>query len=163
MPSTLAAPPLSSLCATRLRALDDFVDRVATLDYCHDLARDNMRGYLAARGRSYDSALWYERAKLATFRIIEHAGARVGFISTWANRYSTPSLHIGDLQIEADSRNLGIGSLAVAHIEGVARNTDCREITLNVFHENPAAALYRRHGFEHIHFDGDKIRMRKSL
>lgn len=163
MPSTLAAPSLSSLCATRLIALDAFADRAAVLDYCHDLARDNMSGYLATRGRTYDSRLWYEHSGTAVFQVIACAGKRVGFVSTWANRYSTPSQHIGDLQIEEDSRNLGIGSTVIDAVIDDARSSGCCEVTLNVFFDNPAAALYRRHGFEQIHFDGDKIRMRKFL
>jgi ribosomal protein S18 acetylase RimI-like enzyme len=169
MQSTLVAPPLTETLAAHDRpdiryvALDECVDRDAVLRFCHALARENMAHYLAARGRMHDAAQWFENSKTAIFHIIEHAQNRVGFVSTVANRYSTPSLHIGDLQIEQRSRNLGFASAAIQWIATMARRSGCANLTLNVFHDNPAAALYRRHGFEQIHFDGDKIRMRKFL
>lgn len=166
MPNTLEAPSLTEARAaqnTQCVALNAFVDRDAVLRYCHVLARENMAHYLAARGRSHDAAQWFENSTSANFYVIEHAQNRVGFVSTVNNRYSTPSLHIGDLQLAPHARNVGIGSAAIQWVSNEARRSGCTNITLNVFHDNPAAALYRRHGFEHIHFDGDKIRMRKFL
>jgi hypothetical protein len=37
------------------------------------------------------------------------------------------------------------------------------EITLNVFHENPARVLYERNGFRAVDVSADKWAMRKQL
>jgi ribosomal protein S18 acetylase RimI-like enzyme len=166
MPTTLDAPPMTATratCSARCVSLATFTDRREMLRLCHDLARDNMAAYLAVRGRIHNSELWYNNAGVANFFIIEHVGERVGFVSTVDSRYSSQSLHISDLQLQRSARNCGVGSAVISWIVSDARDNDYLEISLNVFRENPAAALYRRHGFEQIHFDGDKIRMSKFL
>ncbi len=84
-------------------------------------------------------------------------------MSTWQNRYSTPSVHIGDLQVAPDFRNCGLGSFALATLIAQATLKGDQAVTLNVFFDNPALSLYERHGFEPITFDADKIRMRRVL
>ena len=146
--------------------LQQMAPNAEMLAYCHDLARSNMQPYQAKRGHVWDSHAWYEknRTESTLYRILA-GGKLAGFLSTNANRYSTPSLHIGDIQLQPECCGFGIGAAALSALCDIAAQSPagCREITLNVFYDNPAHRLYERVGFVEVSFDGNKIRMSKAL
>ena len=78
----------------------------------------------------------------------EHlAGVCGAWIATkiWCGRY----LEIDNLVVSENHRSSGIGSLLIAHLETLARELDCKVLTLDSYVSNPAShRLYHRLGFE---------------
>jgi len=171
MPDTPAAcddRPISarraSVASVRLRDIA-FTD--AAIEYCVALAHHNMQPYLERRGQSFDDARWREMVPRARFFLVEDSSSgsaqTVGFLSVRDDAEAPQSLHIGDVQLQADCRNRGVGAAVLALVETMARAHERREITLNVFHDNPAIRLYERAGFRTVDSQSDKYKMRKTL
>jgi ribosomal protein S18 acetylase RimI-like enzyme len=136
-----------------------------TMKYCFALAHENMQPYLTRRNQKFDDARWRSLAPRATFYLIIDTlnNDTVGFASTRLADNRTDALHIGDVQIESRHQSRGAGSAALKLIETIARDRGMIEITLNVFHENPARVLYERNGFRAVDVSADKWAMRKQL
>jgi len=78
----------------------------------------------------------------------EHlAGIAAAWIATkiWCGRY----LEIDNLVVDPAQRSSGIGSLLIRHLEGIAREKDCKIVVLDSYVSNhPSHRLYYRLGFE---------------
>ncbi len=137
------------------------------LEYCLALARDNMSPYLVRRGQEFDDTRWRNLAPRASFYLIVDASispsTTLGFLSVRDEPDSPTALHVGDIQLERQHRNRGIGWATLMLVENLARNRQLNELTLNVFRDNPAQRLYERFGFRRIDMQFDKYKMRKSL
>jgi ribosomal protein S18 acetylase RimI-like enzyme len=131
-------------------------------DYCRALAQANMEPYLIKRGQKWTRTGWDEKAPSREFFELYMARERVGFVSLWRDNDSH-SVHIGDIQLEPTFRNRGIGARAIERVFAIARSRELREVTLNVFRENPAIHLYERMGFVVIDHGFDKLKMRCEL
>ncbi len=131
-------------------------------DYCRALARANMEPYLVKRGQQWSRAGWDDKAPSREFFELYESRERVGFVSLWRDNDSG-SVHIGDIQLEPEFRNRGIGARAVERVFAIARARALREVTLNVFRDNPAIRLYERMGFAVIDHGFDKLKMRCIL
>jgi ribosomal protein S18 acetylase RimI-like enzyme len=130
--------------------------------YCRALAKANMEPYLTRRGQLWTKTGWDTKAPTREFFEIYVARERVGFVSLWKDTDHN-AVHIGDIQLEEDARNRGIGQQAVDRVFAIARSRGLREVTLNVFRDNPAIRLYERSGFVVIDHGFDKLKMRKVL
>jgi ribosomal protein S18 acetylase RimI-like enzyme len=131
-------------------------------DYCRALAQANMEPYLIRRGQRWTRSGWDEKAPSREFYELYFARERVGFVSLWRDN-DIGGVHIGDIQLEARARNRGIGKAAIARIFAIARSRGLREVTLNVFRDNPAIHLYERVGFKVVDAGFDKLKMRCVL
>ncbi len=131
-------------------------------DHCRELARVNMEPYLLKRGQRWNAEAWDKHASTRELFELYVARERVGFVALWIDGDAS-AIHIGDIQLEASARNRGIGSRAIERVFAIARSRGSREITLNVFRDNPARNLYERLGFEVIDHGFDKLKMRKRL
>lgn len=135
---------------------------VEAWDYCRSLAQANMEPYLTRRGQQWTRTGWDEKAPSREFFELYTARERVGFVSLWRDN-DIGGVHIGDIQLEPQFRNRGIGALAIERVFAIARSRGLREVTLNVFRDNPAIRLYERMGFEVIDHGIDKFKMRRIL
>jgi ribosomal protein S18 acetylase RimI-like enzyme len=129
---------------------------VEAWDYCRALAKANMEPYLLRRGQQWTRNGWDEKAPSREFFELYVARERVGFVDIGG-------VHIGDIQLEPTFRNRGIGKQAIERVFSIARSRALREVTLNVFRDNPAIRLYERMGFVVIDRGFDKFRMRCIL
>jgi ribosomal protein S18 acetylase RimI-like enzyme len=164
MDFTVANVDVASLA--RANAPDDALRLVPVgseaWDYCRELARLNMTPYLVKRGQTWSDGAWNKHAASREMFQLFVARERVGFISIWPDSDNN-SVHIGDLQLEAQHIGRGIGTRAIEKIFAIAKSRDLREVTLNVFRDNPAAKLYERLGFQIIDHGFDKLKMRCAL
>lgn len=131
-------------------------------DYCCALAQTNMQPYLIKRGQTWDPKNWNKFAATRDLYELYFARERIGFISFWRDN-DIGGVHIGDIQLEPQARNRGIGRAAISRIFAIARARGLREVTLNVFRDNPAIHLYERMGFKVIDAGFDKFKMRYLL
>lgn len=160
-PATAASQPGHELALVPITTAD------RRLEYCLALARDNMKPYLERRGQNFDETRWRNLAPRASFYLIADTGnvpqTTLGFLSVRDEPDTPASLHIGDIQLESQHRNRGVGRTALELIETMVRLRGLKEITLNVFRDNPAQRLYERCGFRKIDMQFDKFKMRKTL
>ena len=137
------------------------------LEYCLALARDNMSPYLMRRGQEFDDTRWRNLAPRASFYLIVDTLASpevtLGFLSVRSEPDCPTALHVGDIQLESQHRNRGVGWATLRLVEDLAKSRQLTELTLNVFRDNPALRLYERFGFRLIDTQFDKFKMRKSL
>jgi ribosomal protein S18 acetylase RimI-like enzyme len=137
------------------------------LEYCLRLAHENMNPYLLRRGESFDDARWRVNAPASEFFLVTKTVAvntfDVGFLSVRDEPDTPSALHIGDVQIEPAHQNAGAGTATLYMVEKIARARGVSELTLNVFRDNPALALYERCGYLCIDTQFYKYKMRKSL
>ncbi len=137
------------------------------IEYCLALARDNMQPYLTRRGQEFDETRWRNLAPQASFFLIDDVNLTVhqtvGFLSVRDESERPTALHIGDVQLEEQHRNRGVGWATLSQVEGMARSRRLNGLTLNVFRDNPALRLYERFGFQCIETTFDKHKMRKTF
>jgi ribosomal protein S18 acetylase RimI-like enzyme len=164
----MAAPngPSASASTSVLNLVPiDTTDR--RIEYCLALARGNMSPYLEQRDQTFDDTRWRNLAPRASFYLIVEAAdaaqSPLGFLSIRDEPDAPTALHIGDIQLESQHRNRGIGYGVLQLVESMALRRGYKEITLNVFRDNPAQRLYERCGFCKIDMQFDKFKMRKTL
>ena len=137
------------------------------LEYCLRLAHQNMSPYLERRGEQFNDVRWRELAQQAEISLIVDDtisnGDNIGFVSVRRDPDCPPTLHIGDVQVQAAHQNRGAGSAALKWIEDLAHFRGLTELTLHVFRDNPALRLYERFGFQLIDTQFYKHKMRKTL
>ena len=119
--------------------------------------------YFVARSLIWDAAAWDERTAQRKFWLLTEHGKFAGFATTQRDRYASPTLHIGDLQLLAAARRRGGGTALLDAILSAAMADGCQFVSLNVFVDNPAVRLYERFGFESVCVEEDKFRMYKPL
>lgn len=134
-----------------LRPADD-----QELAFCESLNRQNMCGYLAARGIPWDAgrflASWAEFENLvilAEFQV-------VGLLRLVPEQ---DALGLRDLQIVPAHQGEGIGSWAVRQAQSIAASRGFRRLQLRVYEGNPAQALYARLGFKAESIIGGTVHM----
>lgn len=136
-------------------------------EYCLELAYRNMNPYLQRRGESFDKVRWRLHAPRARFFLITDNATTpsiaYGFLGVRNEPDAPCALHVGDVQIDGDHRNGGIGRATLEHVEHMALDEGLTELTLNVFRDNPALRLYERFGFRCIDTRFYKYKMRKTL
>jgi ribosomal protein S18 acetylase RimI-like enzyme len=131
-------------------------------DYCRALAQSNMEPYLVKRGQLWGRTAWDTMAPSREFFVLYAGQERIGFLSLWKD-CDNNSIHIGDIQLEVFARNQGRGTRAIERVFAIAQSRGLREVTLNVFRDNPARNLYERLGFVVVDHGFDKLRMRRTL
>lgn len=143
-------------------AIDDM-----RLEYCLRLAHANMNPYLLRRGESFDDTRWRLHAPQSEFFLVTKTIALtttdIGFLSVRIERDTPCALHVGDVQLEPAQQNHGAGTATLYMVEKIALARGLSELTLNVFRDNPALALYERNGYQCIDTQFYKYKMRKSL
>jgi len=114
------------------------------LEFCEFVNRQNMSGYLAARGIPWDSdrfrASWMEFENL----MILAESEAVGLLRLAPEK---AALGLRDLQVSLSHQGRGIGSWAILQTLIIAADRGFRRVQLRVYEENPAKALYSRLGF----------------
>jgi ribosomal protein S18 acetylase RimI-like enzyme len=135
---------------------------VEAWDYCRALAQTNMEPYLTKRGQQWTRAGWDDKAPSREFFELYVERERIGFVSLWKDN-DAASVHIGDIQLEPQFRSRGYGARAIERVFAIARSRALREVTLNVFRDNPAIRLYERMGFVVVDYGFDKLKMRCAL
>ena len=143
-------------------AIDDI-----RLEYCLRLAHANMNPYLLRRGENFDDTRWRLHAPESDFFLVTKTIAltaiAIGFLSVRIEADTPCALHVGDVQIEPAQQNHGAGTATLYMVEKVARARGLSELTLHVFRDNPALALYERCGYQCIDTQFYKYKMRKML
>ena len=143
-------------------AIDDM-----RLEYCLRLAHANMNPYLLRRGENFDDTRWRLHAPKSELFLVTKTAALtttdIGFLSVRIERDTPCALHVGDVQIEPAQQNHGAGTATLYLVEKIARARGLTELTLHVFRDNPALALYQRCGYQCIDTQFYKYKMRKSL
>jgi ribosomal protein S18 acetylase RimI-like enzyme len=115
--------------------------------------------YVERWGRPGDTALIaiqdFQRVGAAWFRLFKADDPGYGFVDE-----QTPELSIA---IVPSKRGTGLGSELLDALLNRARADGYHAISLSVEKDNPAAALYERHGFERVGEDDGAWTMRASL
>jgi ribosomal protein S18 acetylase RimI-like enzyme len=115
--------------------------------------------YVERWGRPGDTALIaiqdFQRVGAAWFRLFKADDPGYGFVDE-----QTPELSIA---IVPSKRGTGLGSELLDALLDRARADGYHAISLSVEKDNPAAALYERHGFERVGEDDGAWTMRASL
>ena len=124
------------------------------------LADPRLARYIDAWGRAGDTAVIAEASDAgpigaAWFRLFSADEPGYGFVDA-----ATPELA---LAVAPEWRRQGIGSACLAALLDTARRAGCAAVSLSVEMENPALALYRRHGFVPVGQSGAAWTMVASL
>jgi GNAT superfamily N-acetyltransferase len=124
------------------------------------LASREVAKYIARWGRHGDTAVVAEeesgrRVGAAWYRLFPSNDPGFGFIDA-----TTPEVSIA---VVPDRRGRGIGADLLAALIEQARDEGFRALSLSVSPENPAVALYRRHGFVCVHSRDEHWTMRLDI
>ena len=109
-----------------------------------ELTLTNMRSYYAQYSVEWDKAQIQEMTQQLLNWDILMAGKVVGVIRL---SFDSEGCYLRDLQVDQQFQNRGIGALALAEVERLARASNARLLRLRVFKNSPAVQLYQRHGF----------------
>jgi len=140
----------------------DFNLRAARRDefgFGEALTRSNMLGYYRRHGLTWRSDLFLASWNESENYILEWAEIAIGVLRL---DVEGDALHVRDIHIISTHRNLGAGSFMLKRAHQFAQIRGLKKLRLRVFVDNPAAGLYRRHGYrvvgEERHF-GPILRM----
>ena len=115
--------------------------------------------YVERWGRPGDTALVaiqdFQPVGAAWYRLFEAENPGYGFVDE-----NTPELSIA---VVPSARGTGLGSALLKALMARAREDGYNAISLSVEKDNPAVALYERHGFERIGEDDGAYTMRADL
>jgi len=115
--------------------------------------------YVAGWGRPGDSAFVaideFQPVGAAWYRLFRADNPGYGFVDE-----ETPELSIA---VVPSKRGTGLGSELLDALLERARADGYAAISLSVERDNPAVALYERHGFERVREDADSYTMRADL
>ena len=118
-----------------------------------------VRRYVERWGRPGDTALIaiqdFQRVGAAWYRLFSADNPGYGFIDE-----ETPELSIA---VVPSKRGTGLGSELLAALMKRARADGYEAISLSVEKDNPAVALYERHGFQRVGEDDGAYTMRADL
>jgi len=91
-----------------------------------------------------DHSHYYAVVAILNNRLTGLAGAWIG-TKIWCGKF----LEIDNLVVDENHRSTGIGSLLIQHLENLAREENCKVVTLDSYTSNhPSHRLYHRLGFE---------------
>jgi ribosomal protein S18 acetylase RimI-like enzyme len=131
------------------------------LTISESLSRLNMMSYRQARDVAWDSERfrqsWRDFENLA---IIDDSQCLLGFVRLLVEG---DALAIRDLQILPEFQYRGIGSWAISQVKQMAMARGFAVVQLRVYPENPALALYTRHGFVVDRVENTVVHMRCLL
>ena len=107
-------------------------------------ARPEVRKYLDGWGRAGDAGVVAldetgRRLGAAWYRLFPAAAPGYGFVAA-----DVPEVSIG---VAVDARGRGVGGALLDALIALAREQGYRALSLSVDRQNPALALYQRHGF----------------
>lgn len=109
-----------------------------------NLTLSNMRPYYEKYSVDWDEAQIEKMTQeLGNFDILVQ-GILVGVMRL---SFDTKECWLRDLQVEQSYQNQGIGSIAIAEAERLAREHCAEALKLRVFKNSPAYHLYERQGF----------------
>jgi ribosomal protein S18 acetylase RimI-like enzyme len=115
--------------------------------------------YVERWGRPGDTALIaiqdFQPVGAAWYRLFRAENAGYGFVDE-----ETPELSIA---VVPSKRGSGLGSELLDALMAKARAEGYEAISLSVEKDNPAVALYERHGFERVREDDGAYTMRAAL
>jgi len=115
--------------------------------------------YVQRWGRPGDTALVaiqdFQPVGAAWYRLFKADDAGYGFVDE-----NTPELSIA---VVPSARGSGLGSELLDALMQRAREDGYNAISLSVEKDNPAVALYQRHGFEQVREDDGAYTMRADL
>jgi ribosomal protein S18 acetylase RimI-like enzyme len=115
--------------------------------------------YVERWGRPGDTALVaiknFQPVGAAWYRLFKEDNPGYGFVDE-----DTPELSIA---VVPNARGTGLGSELLKALMAKAREAGYNAISLSVEKDNPAVALYERHGFERIGEDDGAYTMRADL
>jgi len=132
-------------------------------DFCLALHEATMRSFVERLYGPWDQEVqqgfhdrWF---KVETIQIISVGGRPVGVIGIERRDNDT---YITRIEVHPEWQNRGIGTQVLQLVwEEVTR---CgRSVSLHVFKENRAQALYERMGFRQVSEDGDRVLMRATV
>lgn len=109
-----------------------------------ELTLSNMRPYYQQHAVAWDKAQIEQMTQQLVNLDILSAGKPVGIIRL---SFDTEGCYLRDLQVEHQYQNRGIGALALAEAERLAKAANACVLKLRVFKNSPAGQLYQRHGF----------------
>lgn len=113
-------------------------------DFCEQLNRRNMSGYLARRAIEWDWRLFIRSWSEFDNLMILNASVVVGHLRLMPEPFA---LGLRDLQILPEHQAQGIGTWAIRQAQSIAAQRRLGRLKLRVYEENPAQALYIRLGF----------------
>lgn len=109
-----------------------------------ELTLTNMRSYYAQYSVEWDKAKIRDMTQQLLNWDILMAGQVVGVMRL---SFDSEGCYLRDLQVDQQFQNRGIGALALAEVEKLARASKASQLRLRVFKNSPAVQLYQRHGF----------------
>ena len=139
----------------RLRVADD-----GDYAFCEMLSLSNMKRYLDARSIPWDPQRFAQNWPQFENYILCRSTENVGLLRLLELE---GYLEIRDLQLLPAFQSQGIGSWAISQTACLAQQRAISALRLRVYEENPAQALYRRHGFEVVALEARVIHMVKKL
>nr|WP_300314748.1 GNAT family N-acetyltransferase [Halomonas sp.] len=111
------------------------------------LVRGNMAEDYQRHGLSWDEDSFIQRWPRLEWRWLMLARRRCGLLA-W--EVLEARLYLRELQVMADERGRGLGSLALGRVEQEAMAQGCTAVRLKVLSGSRAAALYRRCGYQQV-------------
>ncbi len=104
-----------------------------------------MRPYVELT-HEWDPSVFREKFRTSNSQIIQVEGKDIGLFK---KEIIEGNLFLWDIQLEAEYRNLGIGSKLISQLKSDAQKMSV-SIRLRVLKGNPAIHFYERHGFSTI-------------
>lgn len=115
-----------------------------------ELTLSNMQPYYQQHAVAWDKTQIEQMTQQLVNLDILLAGKPVGIIRL---SFDTEGCYLRDLQVAAQYQNRGIGALALAEAERLAKAANAAVLKLRVFKNSPAVHLYQRYGFNLINAD----------
>ena len=111
------------------------------------LIQENMKAYYAAKDIIWDPEFFDRHWKIFKNLEVYYNSECVGILRF---SFNDQNCYIRDLQIKSSYQGKGVGSHCLHYAIELGKTRGDRFIKLKVFSDNPAIALYQRHGFQKI-------------
>lgn len=129
-------------------------------EFSSALIQENMKSYYAAKNITWDADFFdYHWKKFKNLEIYFNSEC-IGILRF---SFNNENCYIRDLQIKSSYQGRGIGSDCLYYAVDFAKARGDSFIKLKVFSDNPAIALYQRHGFKKVSELGFLIEMSIDL